>query len=82
MILLSPVKTEKAIGKVEFENAIVFEVENKATKDDIKKEVERLFEVKVGAVKTYLTPKGKKRAIVKMAEGFKAEDITTKLKMA
>ena len=49
---------------------------------NLQKEVEKLFEVKVDAVKTYLTPKGRKRAIVKMAEGFKAEDITTKLKMA
>jgi len=82
MILLSPVKTEKSIGKVEFENSIVFEVSTDSTKDTIKKEVEKLFEVKVDSVKTYITPKGRKRAIVKMAEGYKAEDITTKLKMA
>lgn len=82
MILLSPVKTEKAVGKIEFENTVVFDVSLNATKADVKKEVERIFNVKVAAVRTFITPKGKKRALVKLAEGFKAEDITTKLKIA
>ncbi|MBS3068332.1 50S ribosomal protein L23 [Candidatus Micrarchaeota archaeon] len=82
MILLAPIKTEKAIGKIEFNNTITFEVDLNAKKEDVKKEVERLFAVKVGSVKTSIMPSGKKRALVKLAKGFKAEDITTKLKMA
>jgi large subunit ribosomal protein L23 len=81
MILIAPIKTEKAVGKIEFENTVIFEVDLKATKNDIKNEVEKLFNVKVANVNTYITPKGKKRAVVKLAEGFKAEDITTKLKI-
>ena len=82
MIIIAPIKTEKAISKIEFDNKITFEVDLKAKKVDVKKEVERLFAVKVANVKTYITAQGKKRAIVKLAQGFKAEDITTKLKMA
>ena len=82
MILIAPIKTEKAIGKVEFDNTITFEVDLNATKEIVKKEVEKLFAVKVGSVRTYIAPTGKKRALVKLAKGFKAEDITTKLKMA
>ena len=82
MILIAPIKTEKAIGKIEFDNTITFEVDLNAKKDDVKKEVERLFAVKVGSVRTYITSAGKKRALVKLQKGFKAEDITTKLKMA
>lgn len=82
MMIVAPIKTEKAIGKIEFDNTITFEVDLKAKKADVKKEIERLFAVKVAAVRTYITSQGKKRAIVKLAEGFKAEDITTKLKMA
>jgi len=82
MMIIAPIKTEKAIGKIEFDNKITFEVDLKAKKVDVKKEIERLFAVKVAAVRTYITPQGKKRAIVKLAQGFKAEDITTKLKMA
>ena len=81
-ILKEPVKTEKAIGKIEFENTITFKVDNKATKGQVKEEVEKVFSVKVHSVKTYLAPDGKKRAIVRLAEGHKAEDISSKLKMA
>ena len=63
------------------ENSIVFEVDMKAERDDVKSEVERLFGVKVAKVNILITPKGK-RAVVRLAKGSKAEDITTKLKMA
>ena len=82
MILLEPVKTEKAIGKIEFDNTITFKVEEKATKKQVKDEVEKIFKVKVKSVRTYLAQTGGKRAVVRLAEGHKAEDISSKLKMA
>ncbi|MBD3398514.1 50S ribosomal protein L23 [Candidatus Micrarchaeota archaeon] len=82
MILKEPVKTEKAIGKIEFDNTITFKVEEKATKKEVKDEVEKLFSVKVKSVRTYTAPLGGKRAVVRLAEGHKAEDISSKLKMA
>ncbi len=81
-ILKEPIKTEKAIGKIEFENTITFKVDNTANKEQIKNEVEKVFGVKVHSVKTYIAPDGKKRAVVRLAEGHKAEDISSKLKMA
>ena len=81
-ILKEPLKTEKAIGKIEFENTITFKVDNKATKHQVKDEMERVFKVKVKTVKTYIAPSGEKRAIIRLAEGHKAEDISSKLKMA
>ncbi|MDO8554222.1 MAG: 50S ribosomal protein L23 [Candidatus Micrarchaeota archaeon] len=82
MILLAPIKTEKAIGKIEFENTLTFEISMNANKAEVKHEVEKLFAVKVVHVKTFITAKGVKRALVKLAAGSKAEDVTTKLKMA
>ncbi len=82
MILKEPVKTEKAIGKIEFDNTITFKVEEKATKKQVKDEVERIFKVKVKSVRTYLAPTGGKRAVVRIADSHKAEDISSKLKMA
>jgi large subunit ribosomal protein L23 len=81
MILLSPVKTEKAISKIEYENTLTFEVEMKATKKDIWSEVEKLFAVKVVSVRTFITPTGAKHAMVRLDKGSKADDIATKLKM-
>ena len=82
MILIAPIKTEKAIAKIEFENTVTFEVAMEATKSTVKKEVEQLFGVKVAKVHMYITPTGKKRAFVTLSKQSKAEEITTKLKMA
>ncbi len=79
-VLLYPITTEKAIGMIELENKLLFVVEMRATKPQIKQEVERLFKVKVGSVNTKITPKGVKHAYIRLKEG-KADDIATQLKI-
>lgn len=81
MILLAPIKTEKAIQRIEYENAIVFRVSPGSSKPEIKDEFEKVFEVKVQAVRTYSTPKGEKHAIIRLTKDFKADDVSTKLKL-
>jgi large subunit ribosomal protein L23 len=81
MILMAPVKTEKAIGKIEYENTLTFEVDPQATKKAIVLEMEKLFGVKVDSVRTALTSKGKKHAFIRLRKEFKADDVATKLKM-
>ena len=79
--ILYPVTNEKAIGLIELQNTLTFVVETMATKPRIKKDVEELFEVKVASVNTLITPTGKKRAYVRLKEGFKADDVAAKLKI-
>ncbi|MCX8175087.1 MAG: 50S ribosomal protein L23 [Candidatus Micrarchaeota archaeon] len=79
--ILYPVTNEKAIGLIEFQNTLTFVVQPSATKSQIKKDVEELFEVKVESVNTLITPSGKKRAYVKLQKGFKADDVAAKLKI-
>jgi ribosomal protein L23 len=81
MIIKAPIKTEKAIQKIELDNALVFRVELKSGKAQIKDEFEGLFEVKVKSVNTYITTDGKKHAIIKMTKEFKADDVAAKMKM-
>ncbi len=81
MMILSPIKTEKAIGKIEYENALTFRVALEADKAGIKKEVEALFNVKVKSVRTEITSDGHKHAVVKLMKEFKADDVAAKLKM-
>jgi ribosomal protein L23 len=81
MIIEAPIKTEKAIQRIESDNALVFRVSPEAGKADIKAEFEELFKVKVSSVRTYTNPKGKKIAIIKMAKEFKADDVAAKMKM-
>lgn len=80
MYILEAIKTEKAVGKLEFENTVTFKISEAATKKDVKKEVEELFNVKVANVRTYYSAKGTKHAIVKLKKGQSTENITTKLK--
>jgi len=82
MALMYPITTEKAIGMIELDNKLLFVVEKKSTKPEIKKEIEETYGVKVEYVHTQITPKGEKRALVKLKKGFKAEDIAAKLKIA
>ena len=80
-VILYPVTNEKAVGLIELQNTLTFVVEKGATKPQVKKDVEALFEVKVAAVNTLITPTGQKRAFVKLKDGFKADDVAAKLKI-
>jgi ribosomal protein L23 len=75
---LKPIVTEKAIMKVETENILTFFVEQKTTKQEIKKEVEDLFKVKVEKIRTNIR-NNKKIAYVKLNKKYLAIDVATKL---
>lgn len=78
-IILQKVKTsEKIVRMIEAENILVFEVDRNVRRNEIKKEVEELFEVKVEKVRTH-TLKNKKYAYVKLKSDFVAADVATKL---
>lgn len=78
-MIKNPVSTEKAIRLMESENKMVFIVENRATKPEIRAEVEKLFEVKVIAVNTLNDTKGRKKAIVTLSPETPAIDIASRL---
>ena len=60
-IILAPVITEKSNDDVQF-GKYTFKVNKKATKVDVKRAVEKLFEVKVLKVNT-MTVKGKEKRV-------------------
>jgi len=74
-----PHLTEKSMMLVERVNMIVFVVDIKATKTQIKKEFEEVFEVKVEKINTDITPDGKKKAYIKLKPEFPAGDVAVKL---
>ena len=78
-VILYPLMTEAASLMVEKENKLVFVVGLKATKADVKKAVEKLYEVKVREVNTQITPQGEKKAFVKLDPEYKAADVAIKL---
>ncbi|SNT15902.1 LSU ribosomal protein L23P [Granulicella rosea] len=83
-VIRRPVITEKGMTVKEVQNTLVFEVDLKATKTEVKQAVETLFKVKVNGVRTAIV-EGKerrrgryagyrpdwKKAYVRLAEGQK-----------
>ncbi|MDK2891138.1 MAG: large subunit ribosomal protein [Methanoculleus sp.] len=79
MILKYPFVTEKATMMLEGESKLQFIVQRDATKQDIKRELESAFEQEVVNVRTMMTMKGQKKAIVTFADAKAAEEILSRL---
>ena len=78
-IVTYPLMTEVASRILEAENKLVFVVNINASKADIKRAVEELYEVRVERVNVAITPKGLKKAFVKLHPDYKAVDVAIKL---
>ncbi len=78
-IILFPLMTEVTSRLVESENKLVFVVNMKAKKGDVKRAVEELYQVKVSHVNTVITSNGEKKAFVKLYPEYSATDIAIKL---
>jgi large subunit ribosomal protein L23 len=71
--------TESASLMVERDNKLIFIVNLKAKKNDIKRAVEELYEVEVNRVTLLITPQGEKKAFVRLKPEYKASDVAIKL---
>ena len=78
-VILSVVITQDAVSLIERENKLTFIVSLKATKSDVKRAVESLYNVKVEKVNTLITPRGEKKAYVKLKPEYKASDLAVRL---
>ncbi len=79
-MILKPVTSEKAVKMIDLDNTLLFEVERKFSRDEIKKEVEIIFNVKVEKVRISIR-NNKKFAYVRFAKENPAIDVATKLGM-
>ena len=77
---LRPITSEKAVKMIDLDNTLLFETERRATKTEIKKEIETMFSVKVEKVRTQIKA-NKKIAFIKLNKKNPAIDIATKLGM-
>ena len=78
-IFKHPVVTEKTVSIIETENKLVFIVDRRVSKQDVKRAFEKLYNVKVEKVNILITPKGEKKAIIKLKPEYKASDIAIRL---
>ena len=80
-IVKYPLITEAAFNKMDniYENSLVFIVDKRATKHEIKQAFEKLYKVKVVKVNTLITPQGKKKAFIKLSQEHSALDLATEV---
>ena len=78
-VIYYPLMTESASLMVERDNKLIFIVNLKANKNNIKRAVEELYAVKVDRVTLLITPQGEKKAFVRLKPEYKASDVAIKL---
>jgi large subunit ribosomal protein L23 len=79
MIIKHPYVSEKASMEMEYEGKLQFIVDNKASKKQIAAELEKMFGHNVKSVRTMMTMKGQKKAIVCFENEKAGEEILSRL---
>jgi large subunit ribosomal protein L23 len=78
-IVKRPLVTENTFDLIEDQNKLVFIVERSANKHLIKSSLEKLYNIKILHVNTLITPRGEKKAFVKLHPNNSAADLAIKL---
>ncbi|CAD6197742.1 unnamed protein product [Caenorhabditis auriculariae] len=78
-IIKHPHTTESAMKKIEDHNTLVFIVDERANKHDIKRAVKKLYNVRAMKVNTLITPLHKKKAYVRLSPDYDALDVANRI---
>ncbi len=79
MVLKHVLPSEKTTLMIDAENKLLFVVDLRANRAEIKREVEIVFETPVKSVRTMISSKGKKKAIIEFEDEGKAKEVGTSL---
>ena len=78
-IVKFPLTTESAMKKIEDNNTLVFIVDKRSNKPQIKSAVKKLYDIDVAKVNTLIRPDGEKKAYVRLSSDHDALDIANKI---
>ncbi|KAL9091495.1 MAG: hypothetical protein Q9165_004881 [Trypethelium subeluteriae] len=79
-VIIHPLNTESAMKKIEENNTLVFVVDVKANKRQIKAALKKLYDVDTVKINTLIRPDGRKKAFARLTPDVDALDIAaTKL---
>jgi len=78
-IVKHPLTSESAMKKIEDHNTLVFLVDSKANKRQIKAAVKSLYDIDVEKVNTLIRPDGQKKAYVKLSKDTDALDVSNRI---
>ena len=74
-VIRHPLTSESAMKKIEDQNTLVFIVDLRANKYQIKDAVNKMYQIKAAKVNTLVRPDGTKKAYVKLTSDFDALDV-------
>ncbi|KAH8929556.1 hypothetical protein BT69DRAFT_1311131 [Atractiella rhizophila] len=75
----NPLNTESAMKKIEENNTLVFIVDVKSNKRQIKEAIKKLYGVEPLKIRTLIRPDGKKKAFVRLLPDVDALDVANKI---
>ena len=78
-VVKHPHVTEKSMDEMDFQNTLVFVVDDGATKPEIADAVEARYDVTVEDVNTQLTPDGEKKATLALSDADDAQEIASRI---
>lgn len=78
-ILKYPLTTESAMKKIEDQNTLVFIVDLRADKKQIRESVRTMYDIQTKKVNTLIRPDGTKKAYVRLTSDVDALDIANKI---
>jgi len=78
-IVKSPLTTESAMKKIEDNNTLVFLVDIKANKRQIRNAVKELYDITALKVNTLVRPDGSKKAYVRLTADYDALDVANRI---
>ncbi|KAF9947240.1 60S ribosomal protein L25 [Mortierella alpina] len=78
-VLKTPLNTESAMKKIEENNTLVFLVDVKSNKRQIKDAMKKMYDVTALKVNTLIRPDGNKKAYIKLTADVDALDVANKI---
>ena len=78
-VIKYPLTTESSMKLIEDSNTLVFIVDIKSNKRQIKAAVKELYNIECEKVNTLITPRGLKKSYVRLSKDFDALDVANKV---
>eukprot|EP01059_Diplonema_ambulator_P001169 TRINITY_DN10922_c0_g2_i2.p1 TRINITY_DN10922_c0_g2~~TRINITY_DN10922_c0_g2_i2.p1 ORF type:complete len:157 (+),score=72.33 TRINITY_DN10922_c0_g2_i2:61-531(+) len=78
-VIKYPLTTESAMKKIEDTNTLVFIVDTRCNKIQVKEAMKKLYDIKAVKVNTLIRPDGKKKAMVRLHADHDALEIANKI---
>jgi large subunit ribosomal protein L23Ae len=78
-VIKYPLTTESAMKKIEDHNTLVFIVDVRANKKQIKDAVSKQYDIQTKKINTLIRPDGQKKAYVRLQPDYDALDVANKI---